>query len=324
MREYAQWQVDVLDLDAKAHRTLPFEEVVDACGERCIDMVSWKDPDLVRRSKQTGRSLFPWVLNFRKLLAQTPFVADMRSMLELLEEAYEYPVDVEFTANFLPDGNYRINLVQCRPFQVSGGGPALPAPAEVAESDLLLRTHGAVVGASTATVISRLIYVVPSVYGRLSQVDRYSIARLIGRITRLRQPAGALMLVGPGRWGTSEPSLGVPVSFAEISRVNVLCEVIEVSDGLVPDVSLGTHFFNDLVERNVLYLALVAAREGNYVNTKLIEKTPNLLGTLLPGEIVWAEAVRVIDPGQMPGGRSLRLHADALKQSSVIYFGYPR
>jgi len=64
-----------------------------------------------------------------------------------------------------------------------------------------------------------------------------------------------LLFVGPGRWGTAEPALGVPVSFAEISRVTALCEVIEMREGLVPDVSLGTHFFNDLVEMQVLYLA---------------------------------------------------------------------
>jgi hypothetical protein len=134
------------------------------------------------------------------------------------------------------------------------------------------------------------------------------------------QPAGAIVLVGPGRWGTSEPSLGVPVSFAEISRVNVLCEVIEMRDGLVPDVSLGTHFFNDLVEMQVLYLALLPGAEGNRLNVDLFDRVPNRLATLLPDASAWSDAVRVLDAADLSGGRILRLHADALQQRAVCYF----
>jgi hypothetical protein len=321
VRGYAQWRVDVLDLEKNEHGERSFEDVVKSCGEPCVEMVAWRDPELIRRAKETGRPSFPWVLTFNKLLSETPFVADMRSLLETLEKAYDYPVDVEFTANFLPDGSYRINLVQCRPFQVKGGGRVVAPPENVAAADLVLRTQGAVIGPSMVAAVGRLIYVVPSVYGALPPSGRYSIARLIGRLTRLEnQPEGALLLVGPGRWGTSEPTLGVPVSFAEISRATALCEVIEMREGLVPDVSLGTHFFNDLVETQVLYLALVPGKEGNQVNADLIERAPNHLSRLIPEEAGWAKAVRVIDPAGMPGGRLLRLHADALRQSAVCYF----
>jgi pyruvate,water dikinase len=316
VRGYAQWRVDVLDLEKKAPCARSFEEVVESSGEQCIEMVAGRDPELMRQARETGRPAFPWVLTFKKLLGETSFVTDMRALLETLEKAYDYPVDIEFTVNFLPDGSHRINLVQCRPFQVKGGGPIAPPPDAVAPSDLVLKTQGAVIGPSLATAVGRLIYVVPSVYGQLSQSDRYSIARLIGRLTRLEeQPEGALLLVGPGRWGTAEPTLGVPVSFAEISRATALCEVLEMREGLVPDVSLGTHFFNDLVETQVLYLALIPGKEGNCVNASLIEESPNRLPELIPAEAAWATAVRVIDPT----GRALRLHADALRQSAVCY-----
>ena len=317
VRGYAQWRVDVLDLEKKGPSTRSFEEVVKSCGEQCIEMLAGRDPELMRRSRETGRPAFPWVLTFKKLLSETSFVADMRTLLETLEKAYDYPVDIEFTTNFLPDGSYRINLVQCRPFQVKGGGHIVAQPETVPGGDLVLKTQGAVIGPSMATAVGRLIYVVPSVYGQLPLSDRYSIARLIGRLTRLeKQPEGALFLAGPGRWGTAEPTLGVPVAFAEISRVPALCEVIEMREGLVPDVSLGTHFFNDLVEMQILYLALIPGKEGNFVNASLIEQAPNRLAELIPEEAVWANAVRVIDPA----GRVLRLHADALRQSAICYF----
>ncbi len=321
VRGYAQSRVDVLDLEKRRQRTGSFEEVVGSCGEKAIEMVAWRDPELMRRARETGRPAFPWVLTFKKLLSETSFVADMRALLETLEQAYDYPVDVEFTANFLADGSYRINLVQCRPFQVKGGGHIVAEPGPVAEEDLVLKSEGAVIGPSLVTSVGRLIYIVPSVYGQLSLSDRYSIARLVGRLTALEdRPEGALLLAGPGRWGTAEPSLGVPVAFAEISNVTALCEVIEMREGLVPDVSLGTHFFNDLVEMQILYLALVPGKEGNMVNADFIQRAPNRLPSLLPQEAAWADAVRVIDPATLPGGRALRLHADALRQRALCYF----
>jgi len=94
-------------------------------------------------------------------------------------------------------------------------------------------------------VIDRVIYVVPSVYGQMGVSQRYSVARTIGRLMHLDPPDSrqTVMLVGPGRWGTSMPSLGVPVSFAEINTASVVCELALMHEGLVPDVSLGTHFF---------------------------------------------------------------------------------
>lgn len=320
VRGYAQWRVDVLDLREKQLRSLSFQEVVESCGERAIEMVASRDHELMRRARETGRSAFPWVLTFNRLLSETGFVADMRAVLETLERAYDYPVDVEFAANFLLDGSYRINLVQCRPFQVKGGGRLVAAPPQVQERNVVFRIEGAVIGMSVSAIVGRLIYVVPRVYAELPMRDRYTIARLIGRITSLpEQPDGAVVLAGPGRWGTAEPALGVPVSFAEISRADALCEILEMREGLLPDVSLGTHFFNDLVERQILYLALVPGRTGNHVNAAWLEQAPNALPRLLPDSAEWAEAVRVIDASSIPESALLRLHADALRQQAVCY-----
>jgi pyruvate, water dikinase len=321
VRGYAQWRVDVLDLQQRMHRVCPFQEVVEFCGTEAIRMVAWRDPETMRRSRETRRPAFPWVLTFGKLLAETAFVDDMRGMLKTLEAAYDYPVDTEFTANFLPDGSYRINLVQCRPFQAKGGGHVVPALPDVPESSVLLRSQGAVIGSSQVTNIGRLIYVVPSVYGGLPLNDRYTVARLIGRLTRSSRPGhGGTLLVGPGRWGTTEPSLGVPVSFSEINRVAALCEVMEMREGLVPDVSLGTHFFNDLVEMQILYLALVPGKPGNQMGKDLIESVPNRLAAVLPGESRWSDVIRVIEPESMSAGNAIELRADALRQTAICYF----
>ena len=146
----------------------------------------------------------------------------------------------------------------------------------------------------------------------------FSISNLPGRLTALEdRPEGALLLAGPGRWGTSDPALGVPVSFAEIGRVTALCEIIEMREGLIPDVSLGTHFFNDLVEAQILYLALVPEREGNHIHAALLEQAPNRLAEVAPEAAAWSHAIRVIDGGAVRAGHTLRLYADALQQSAL-------
>ena len=61
--------------------------------------------------------------------------------------------------------------------------------------------------------------------------DRYSVARLIGRLTHLDKGSPKIiMLMGPGRWGTSMASLGVPVKFVDINTVSVICEMVEMNE----------------------------------------------------------------------------------------------
>ena len=127
------------------------------------------------------------------------------------------------------------------------------------------------------------------------------------------------MLLGPGRWGTTTPSLGVPVSFAEISSVSVLCEIVAMRDDLVPDVSLGTHFFNEMVEADILYLALFPGREGNFLNEDWLTRAPNSLAALLPDAADRANVLRVIDAADLDGGRQIDLVANNLRQQAVCY-----
>ena len=149
----------------------------------------------------------------------------------------------------------------------------------------------------------------------------YSIARAIGKLMRLEEPQKpqTVMLVGPGRWGTSMPSLGVPVNFSEIADVSILSEVVVMRENLVPDVSLGTHFFNELVEADILYLALFPDRDGNALNASFFDQATNRLAELLPEEGKWSDALRVIDASGFGGPHPLRLHADTLQQNVVCY-----
>ena len=306
--EYAQRRVDVLDLEENRFCSASIDEVVAESPALPVDLFA------VQRAPSTH-----WVLTFEKLLWSTSFVADMRALLTTLREAYRYPIDVEFTANHLSGGELHINLVQCRPLQVKEGGLVVPPPVALPEGSVLLSSRGPVVGQGSRTPLDRVVLVDPDAYVALGTQDRYEVARVIGRVTRLR-PAGELeiLLLGPGRWGTTTPSLGVPVSFAEIQRVSALCEVMGLGN-VIPDVSLGSHFFNDLVESNMLYLALHPGYNGHALDLERLRAAPNRLPELLPDDARLAPVVRVIDFPLPEDDRVLWLNANSVAQEVVCY-----
>jgi hypothetical protein len=101
--------------------------------------------------------------------------------------------------------------------------------------------------------------------------------------------------------------------------VSVICEVVGVGMDVVPDVSLGTHFFNDLVESNMLYMAVQPPRRGDALNGKFLLGARNRLADLLPEDAEWEGVVRVVDLPDPRDGRLLYLNADSFRQRAVCY-----
>jgi pyruvate, water dikinase len=303
--EHSQRRMDCLDLQESKFVSLPFQEVIAHQPDFPLDLY------LTRTAED-----FP-LITFDRLLTETPVAKDLRSMLEVLESTYDHPVDIEFTLNFLSDGSYRINLLQCRTFQIRReiGGMS---PAVQGTGTTLLAAHGAVIGVSREQPLSRIIYIVTEKYAVLPEQTRYAVARLIGKISRSHPPDDrGLMLIGPGRWGTHSPSLGIPVSFTEISRASAVCEVVAMHECLVPDVSLGTHFFNDLVEHDLLYVAYFPKKAGNSIDDAWFRNAPSRLLELEPEAGTLAEVVRVIDCTD--ARQPVWLRADATAQQALVF-----
>jgi len=320
--QYAQRKVDTLDLEGNQLTFHDFKDVAQRSAGLPIEMFAARDENLERMARERNlRDVFPWVLTFDRLFAETDFIRDMRTMLRTLQDAYHYPVDVEFTTNFNEGGQYKINLVQCRPLQVQGGGMTTDPPPDLRPEDLVLEAHGAIIGHSRVCDVHRVIYVKPALYGELPIAKRYSVARLIGKLLHVKEPRRpeTIMLMGPGRWGTSTPSLGVPVTFADINTITILVEIVAMREDVIPDVSLGTHFFNEIVEMDMLYLALFPSRGENYLNRDFLDDAPNRLLDLLPDAEEWAEIVRVIDGADLPVAGMLKLNANTLEQRALCY-----
>jgi len=318
VRQHAQRRVDYLDLEANQLVSGDFADLVERHSELPLEMVARQNtarPDLHRGDE-------PWVLTFDRVLAETSFVEDMREILVTLQNAYSSPVDIEFTANFFEEGRCTINLLQCRTLQVRGTEATALPRLEIDDDAWIIEARGAVIGHGRLIDVDLFVYVVPEVYGKLPIRRRHEVARLIGEVNHAiaARRTGTLMLLGPGRWGTSSPSLGIPVSFGEINRVSVLCEIVAMREDRVPDVSLGTHFLSELVEMDMLYLALFPQQGENYIRTEFFEESPNRLLEFVPSAERWRDYVKVIDPHDYIGnGAAVKLSADAVEQKVICY-----
>jgi len=250
-------------------------------------------------------------------LTDTNFVGNMQKILKILEQHYQYPVDVEFTVNFAKDGTLLVNLLQCRPLQTKGKQPRVTIPLDIDPHNILFRCHGYFMGGSIHQNLKRIIYVHARGYESLPLTQKYDVARLVGTLNRQITDRDRLptLLLGPGRWGTSTPSLGVPVSFSEINNMTVLAELAYEGGNLMPELSFGTHFFQDLVENDIFYVAIFPQQNGFFFNDNWFEQMPNQLAQILPEKAKYQDIVKVYD---VPNDR-LQIVADIVSQKLVCF-----
>ncbi len=297
-RVFSQHKIDLLNIAENTFETRDMEELFDKKLLNHIDLVAQRDPETESRMREYGmENKESWIVNFNNLFSETKLDDDMRVILSTIEASYEYPVDIEFTLNFGGDGNYRINIVQCRPQQTKLQGKPVQFPEKISHDDVLFSSVGNFLGGSVSQPISRVIFVDPYKYGALTQTQQYDIARLVGRLNKLSHDREALptMLMGPGRWGTTTPSLGVPVRFSEIHNMSILVEIALMRDDLIPELSYGSHFFQDLVETDIFYAALFPEKEDVCYNISWFENCTNELGNLSEDGIKYQDVVKVYD-----------------------------
>jgi len=304
---YSQRSLDVLDINENKMTNVPYNELIS----------DKTDPKLAIFGKPMPKQF--WVISLEELLSTTSLTEVMQKMLKTLEKVYAYPVDIEFTINFKDMENYQVNLLQCRPLQAKGTNSKVKFPRHIEYKKILFQCRNTFMGGNINYSIQRVIYVEPEAYSKLSNQEKYRVARIIGRLNRMTDKEKlSVLLLGPGRWGTSTPSLGVPVSFSEINNIRVLGEMEYARAGFSPEISYGTHFFQDLVETEIFYVAIFPEGGGMFQLQEL-EKHENILEKLLPEEAALQDTVKVYD---IAGGpyQSLEILSDIEKQKAVCFF----
>ena len=190
------------------------------------------------------------------LVKNRQLMEDMRGILQLLKEAYVYPVDIEYTINVAPAGDYVIDLLQCRPLQQTKEGDAVLVPQAPADR-ILLETKGVSMGFSRTFPVDLVVYIDPIRYYQMPYRDKFRVRDLLSAVNwKLRGQGKRMLLLTPGRICTSSAELGVPSAFADISEFDMIAEISETRAGYVPELSYGSHIFQDLVEAEILYTAI--------------------------------------------------------------------
>ncbi len=318
VRQYSQHEVDLLNTDSNSLETLPLKELIGQDVGIDLESLGDWDSETAEKLRERGISREPdWVLTFNNFLSNGSFTKIMRQMMKILEEKYHYPVDIEFTLNFTPGDDYRINLVQCRPLQTKGRQQTVVMPTRVSRKQILFESEGNFMGGTISQPLRRVIYVDPERYNAFNLYEKYDIARLIGKLNRqiLERSDMPTLLIGPGRWGTTTPSLGVPVRFSEINQITAIVELEYQSGSLLPELSFGTHFFQDLVETDIFYVAIFSGRKNVTFNREWLAPCPNLLWDLVPEDGRYEASVQVCD---LKDGE-LYLKSDILSQKVICY-----
>lgn len=296
--KYSQHKMDVINLKSNEFETINVAGIDKRDIKADPSLFMELDYPTAARLREMGLSAAdaPDILNFRKLLGKTDFTSVMTEAMRILEEKYNYPVDIEYACNFDKEGNYRVNLLQCRPLQTRGIGAAGVMPKV---QQLYFRTEGNFMGGNVCLPVRYAVMVRVEPYLALPEQRKYQVARKLGELNSLLRDEHTILL-GPGRWGTTTPSLGVPVHFMEINRFDCIAELAYSSHGLRPELSYGSHFFQDLVEAGTFYVALYPGEEGCVLDEALFEECENVYSKLVssePGDAM-SEVIRVFDLGE--------------------------
>ncbi len=256
------------------------------------------------------------IVTFRSLMTDTQFMNRIKRLLDVLEDKMSTPVDIEFAVI-----NDVIYLLQCRPQCFSKEVEPAPIPQDIPEKDILF-TAGKHISNGIIPEVTHIVYVDPIKYKKLKTLeDLKAVGRCVGKLNSIL-PKKKFILIGPGRWGSKgDIKLGVDVSYSEISNTSALIEVAKEQANFAPDLSFGTHFFQDLVESTIRYIPLYPDEKGYIFNTNFFVRGENILSTLLPKYSYLSNCVQVFDVQKETSGHVLKIFMNADLEQAIAYFG---
>ncbi|HGY57289.1 MAG TPA: pyruvate, phosphate dikinase [Caldithrix abyssi] len=319
---YSPQKVDVVNLKANRFETIELRQLLREFGNEYpgIEKLAsvFEHGHLKPPTFNTDFAEDDIIITADGLIRNSRFVEQMRHILKELQKAMATPVDIEFAS----DGN-DFYLLQCRPQSYS----KYDAPAEIPKNipaERILFTAERYVTNGQLRNINFIVYVDPDGYAALSSRDELlAVGKLIGQLNKTLPPR-EFILMGPGRWGSrGDIKLGVSVTYSEINNTAMLIEIARKKGNYVPDLSFGTHFFQDLVEANIRYLPLYPDEKGIVFNEKFLTKSPNALYEILPAFSHLSNVVHVIDVKQAANGMQLNVLMNADEDKAVALFAPP-
>lgn len=323
VEKYSQHQADLIDLGENSFKTVWVDDLLQQGDYENLNLLASMERDggvigFVGNRPPAGHGGL--VLTFDGLVKKTSFVRALKAILSALEEGYGCPVDIEFTAFIGGGGTVRINLLQCRPLFVTGESGVDMVPPRIERERVLFRSNRMISGGKVSDV-RYILYVDPRKYSTMENASlRAGIGRLIGKINehpRIR--AGKIIMMGPGRWGTGNVELGINVRYGEIDNARALVEIAREESGHVPEVSYGTHFFQDLVEEAIIYMPVWPDDPSAEFNESFFEEAANSLLEFAPEAGPLQDVVKIIDLDRPEIGMRGMVVADPRSREAVVY-----
>jgi pyruvate, water dikinase len=320
---YAPNKMDVINLETNAFESVDVQDfvkehalelpwlnhMISLCRDHHIQIPAGLLLDLSREN---------FVVTFEGLISKSPFVKQVATILKLLQEKLGTPVDIEFAS----DGN-RFYLLQCRPQSYTQDAVPVSIPKDVHPQDLIFSANRYVSNGRLPD-ITHIVYVDPQRYSDISDLATLqSVGRAVGELNKTL-PKRQFILMGPGRWGSrGDIKLGVSVTYSDINNTAMLVEIARKRGGYVPDLSFGTHFFQDLVESSIRYLPLYPDDEGIAFNEHFLLSSHNILSEILPEYSHLSDVLRVMDVPRSANGRVLKVLMNADLDEAIGMLGRP-
>ena len=322
-RRYSPQVMDVIDVENSRFSSISITGLLQSYGNKIphlSNLLSVLKDDFVSDFNKYTVNLKTdeTVVTFDGLIKKTPFIEQVKQMLSLLKEQLGYPVDIEFAS----DGQ-NLYLLQCRPQSRSKNDLPAEIPPDIPDQSIVF-TANRYVSNGKVSGIKHIVYVDPKEYGNLQKhEDLVNVANAVRELNRLL-PRRSFILMGPGRWGSrGDIKLGVQVTYSGINNSSMLIEIAQKKSKHQPELSFGTHFFQDLVEENIKYLPLYPEDEDVVFYENFFTGNQNQLSKVLPDYSQLEKVIKVINTDNNHDGRELVVLMNADLGKAVAYLDYP-
>lgn len=239
------------------------------------------------------------VISFAGVLQQNVFPLPelLQMSMRYGAEAMRRPVEIEFACNLNADRTGSLYLLQIRPI-VDQKQMLDEDLAAIADADCLLRSHNSL-GHGVTEDVTDVVYVKAD--DRFSAADTPTIAREIEKLNKEYLDRGTnYVLVGPGRWGSSDSWLGIPVKWPHISAARVIVEVALKNYRVDP--SQGTHFFQNLTSFGVGYFTIDENRNDGCFHKAVLDAMPAVEETDHVRVVRFEKGLRIMMDGKKGEG----------------------
>jgi pyruvate,water dikinase len=279
---FSQRTLDVIELSKNRLSSIDAYDLLPKLPPWYKTLVTERDADAEERMRGQGIPGEVVFVSCAGVVKNSDFITMMQNILKTFEKHYEAPVDIEYTVNFNQNGEFVVNLLQCRPLSVWKAAAAITLP-ELRDEDTFFKVKNTFMGNTAERAIDFVVWVDSEKYYSFPYAKKRQIVQAVDKInTHFKDKGKTLLLAVPGRIGTSSPELGVPVRFSNISAFGVICEYSDGRTGYRPELSYGSHMFQDLVESDVFYVALFENENTIQLNKDFLKDKLNIFKGICP------------------------------------------